>query len=537
MLSAAPSFETLALNRVTFGARDIDVQRIKQIGWKAWVEDQLHPPAGDDPDLAAMLDAQLMRIVYNGQPPTKGIAGWPDVNQQRPLNYLKADVSTLWTLVGNVEYSVAANELSRIQQELNAATWIRNTHSQYQVREVMADFWNNHFNVGRQADVYGSAALPIYDSQVIRPRALGNFRDLVEAVATSASMLKYLDNAASTASHPNENFARELLELHTLGRPAYFGITTPAYAGAPPGLNAAVNTGFSDEDVIQASRALSGWTLEDGQAGPAGTLPLTGKFTYNPLQHSAETGRFMGINLSTLADPMLQGRAVIEIAANHPATAAFVSTKIARRMFGDTPPQSVIDRATAAWRDNGDAPDQIARVVEAILLGGNEIGLPLAQAKLRRPYERLIAFFRTTDTLVKAFDLADVAVAALGDGLFVWPTPDGRPDVNAQWLTTSVNLYNWNLLLLILPLPAFATTLADQTPAAASASATSLVEHWVGRMVGYALRPQAMTALVNDVAGPAGALAAYRTGGIATIETALRRLVALIGSAPEFGFR
>lgn len=99
---------------------------------------------------------------------------------------------------------MAANELTRIQQELCAATWIRNTHSKFQLREFMADFWNNHFNIGRQADIFGSATLPIYDSEVIRPRVFGNFRDLLGAVAKSAAMLRYLNNAESTAALPTK---------------------------------------------------------------------------------------------------------------------------------------------------------------------------------------------------------------------------------------------------------------------------------------------------------------------------------------------
>ena len=120
----------------------------------------------------------------------------------------KQSVAELWVVPRNVETSIAADEFERIQEELNAATWVRNMRSSYQLREVMADFWNNHFNIGRQADMFAAAALPVYDAQVIRPRAFGNFHDLLTAVATSASMLRYLDNAASTAAHPNEELCR-----------------------------------------------------------------------------------------------------------------------------------------------------------------------------------------------------------------------------------------------------------------------------------------------------------------------------------------
>ena len=177
-------------------------------------------------------------------------------------------------------------------------------------------------------------------------------------------------------------------------------------------------------------------------------------------------------------------------------------------------------------------------MLAAILQDGDEIRAPLTQnSKLRRPYERIIAFFRTTDTIVNAFDLASSAATALGDGLYVWPTPEGRPDTDAQWLSTSANLYNWNLPLLLLALPALRTALGAQTPSSARASPTLLVEYWVERMLGYALRPAAMTALIEDAASPTGAMAAYASGGALNIENALRRLVALIATSPEFGVR
>jgi uncharacterized protein (DUF1800 family) len=474
-----------------------------------------------------------MHIAYRGQPPTKEIPGWPDVNEFRPLRTLTAGVAPLWDLARRVEVSVAANELERIEKEINAATWIRNTHAAYQVREFMVDFWNNHFAVGQQQDILTLAALPAYDGDVIRPRALGNFRDLLGAVARSAAMLMFLDNAASTASHPNENYAREIMELHTLGGSAYLGVD--ARRAPPPATVQGVTVagGFNDADVIQVSRALSGWTLEQGQPGPDGLLPYTGRFVFNPLQHSTNAASVLGVDLSSL-DGMAQGEKVLDLIAYHPATAAFLCTKLCRRIFGDNPPPSAVERAKTAWLDAREQPDQIRDVLGAIMMGP-EMGLP--PVKVRRPYERIIAFFRTTDTVVTAFDLANTAVAPLGDGIYVWPTPEGRPDVDSQWLTTPSNLYIWNLLLLLLLQPAIQSQLIVQTPRTAFDSAQALVEYWVGRMVGYRLRRSSMRALAGDEAEPWGSIAAYKTGGAANMENCLRRLVAMIASTPEFAMR
>lgn len=526
MLQTEPGFETLALNRTTFGARDRDVARVRQMGWTAWVEEQLRPPPGDDPDLAQHLSTQAMRIRYVGQPPTKNIVGWPDVDQLRPLNYLKMPVGQLWDLVGNVEYSVAANELSRIQEELAAANWIRNVHSAFQLREFMADFWNTHFSIGRQADQRAAAALPDYDANVIRPRVFGNFRDLLGAVAKSPAMLRYLNNGESTAERPNENYARELLELHTLGGDAYLGVAPTPQRSPYPGLFVTRGLGFSDQDVVTAARALSGWTHT-----------AAGQFVYNPAQHNTQASNFLGLDLSLMKDAMQQGNVVLDLLANHPLTAKFVVRKMVRRIFGENAPASVAARAEEAWLDARDKPDQLGRVTRAILTGP-EIGISYATAsKIRRPYERIIAFLRASDSVVNAFDLAVTAASALGDGLYAWPTPEGRPDDDAQWLSTSANLYNWNLLLLILDLPQIRTSLAAQTPREVTGSATNIVEYWAGRLLGYAPRASAMNALVADAAQPFGAAAAFASGGLANAERALRRLTALIACSSEFGRR
>lgn len=542
MLPPTASFERLALNRITFGAREADMKDVRDRGWAVWVAEQLAPPPGDEEAIIDRLARQTMRIAYAVQLPAGNSPGWPAVDERRRLNYLRADIATIWDMVGKTEISIAPNERARIQQELNAATWVRNTHAHYQVREFMADFWSNHFNVGRQEDVYAAAALAVYDLEVIRPRVFGNFRDLLEEVAKSAAMMRYLNNAVSGAAAPTENYARELLELHTLGASVYRGLSGAARgAGADvvsiDGLEVA--SGFTDADVVQAARALSGWTIEHGQPGPSAALPFTGRFIYNPLQHHAGSGAFMGVDLAPLRAPMAQGRKILDIVAAHPATAAFVCGKLCRHIFGDSPPPSVVERAIFAWTANRHRPDHIKRVLLAILLGDDQSGRDMAAApvKLRRPLERMIALFRSTDTNVNLFDRAADALVSLGDGLYAWPTPEGRPDSNAGWLSAAAALRFWNLMFDVMDHPAFTTSFAAQTPKEAFASPETVIEHWVGRMVGHALRPEAMKVLIEDVLTPFGVMAAHRSGGIANIEKALRRLAVLIATSPEFALR
>ena len=187
MLPTTPDLYRTAINRVTFGARDIDAQLAVTMGWAAWVDDQLNPPKGDDADLAAHIAQQTMHIEYAASDPTNTKGTWDAVNEERPLNYLVADVPTLWKIARGAGTTLPSQERTRLAQELAAVTWIRNAHSHYQLREFMVDFWHNHFNIGKNENALATALLPAYDRDAIRPNAFGNFRTLLEAIATSGS--------------------------------------------------------------------------------------------------------------------------------------------------------------------------------------------------------------------------------------------------------------------------------------------------------------------------------------------------------------
>lgn len=537
MLAAEPSFERIALSRVTFGARDVDEAYVQSVGWDAYVEEQLNPPEGDDPALAAHLAAQTMQITYRGEETPQG--GWPDVDEDRPLNYLNADTETLFNIALQSGKTVSFAEQARIQQEIAAASWIRAVHADYQIREFMVDFWHNHFNIGAQDNQFASVTLLVYDREAIRPLVLGNFREMLEANATSTAMLLYLDNAVSVAELPNENYARELLELRTMGEDAYLGVSNPSSSPVGLGNNIGVKApGFTDEDIIVASQALSGWTIEFGQQIDTigGRAPFTGNFLYNPLQHSTEAKDFMGVGLHNLDEPMEQGRKVLDIAAGHPATAEFICSKLTRRIFGDAPPAAVTERAVEAWTTHKDAPDQIKKVLEAILLDGPEIG-ELPQTKIRRPFERIMALFRTTDTFVNAHPFMNFLFAAMNDGLFAWPAPNGRPDVNGYWLSSSSNLSTWNYALFLHYFEEFASSFTAQTPESAQNSALQTVEYWVQRMIGYEPDSDLITILADDASGPAGVLTTINFGTAENVETTYARLAALISTSEAFSVR
>ena len=539
MLPATPSFERVALNRTTFGARDTDEAYVNQIGWAAWVGEQLNPPNGDDPDLAQHLAGQTMHIEYEAEQTPEG--SWPAVNEDRPLISLTATADDLWNISRQVGESLSFDEISRLQEEVAATTWIRATHSRYQLREVMTDFWHNHFSIGDDDDEAQRASLPSYDRDVIRAHVFGNFREMLEAVATSPAMLLFLDNAFSVADHPNENYARELIELHTLGADQYRGktpdvVTNTLESGGFEATELSEVPGFTDQDVIEASRALSGWTLEMGQwTANDEDLPDTGRFVFHLVQHNYNAGNFLGESLAPLAGSVEQGQRVLDIVAAHPGTATFVCTKICRRLFGDPVPSAVVDRAVAAWTEHQDAPDQIKRVMEAILLGGNEIGT-LPPQKVRRPFERLIAFLRTTDTVVNANTWFNYMLSSINDGIYRWPTPDGRPEDNEYWLTTGSTLTTWNLMIALVYMETNQVDLYQQTPVSAQGSVLQTVEYWVGRLLGYEPGGNAMNGLLDN-AMENELVFSMTTGEQDWIEHNFRQLVTLIATTEEFSYR
>ena len=378
-----------------------------------------------------------------------------------------------------------------------SSVYIRAAHSSYQLREVMTDFWLDHFSVWYDGDDIMRLSILIYDRDVIRPRVLGNFRDMLGAVAQSTAMQWYLDNAQSPAELPNENYAREIMELHTLGEDAYLGTVDPSSVEKDAN---GIAVGFTDQDIVEVSRAFSGWTVEYGQwAGDdEGNLPYTWLFTYSPYQHNTEAGMFMGQDLSSLTADMAQGERVMDILADHPATADFVVSKMVRRFFGENPPQAVLDRAIETWMENRSEPDQIQRVVESILLDGTEIG-DEPPSRLKRPFEKMVSAWRVMGATINASWAWMWVTRQTHDAAFDWPTPDGRPATNAYWLAGTQVMAAWNATYDMSHWgQPVSGDLLSEMPEETTDSAIAMTDFWVARMIGYELAsPEGYNELVD----------------------------------------
>lgn len=528
MLSATPSSERVALNRMAFGARPGDEELVRQIGLRAYVDAQLHPPTGmDDPMTHARLAQAKLRINYGAG------TNYPAVDEERGLALLYKPMPDLWS----VQQKAAAGtlpfaEVNRAVEELRCATWIRAVHSSWQLREVMTGFWHDHFNVNAAADNRILVSMPAYD-RVIRSQALGNFRKLIEGVATSTAMLLYLDNAKSQASRPNENYAREAMELHSLGRPAYLGQAYDAWHRVP-GAAEGRPSGFLDDDVFGAAKAFSGWTVAMGQRlNGRTTLANDGTFVYAPQLHSSAPARVLAVDLAPYAEPIAAGRKVLDLIAAHPATASHVATKIVRRLIGPRASQPLIDRAAAAFSANFHAPDQIARTLRVVLLDPEFTSYP--GQKLRRPFERIVALLRAVHAEVKPTATLFRALEQTGQKPFAWPTPDGHPDDDESWLGSNQELKTWNMQFGLFA--ASMGTNAFLLPQIEGVTGVdAALELLSSRLVGHQLSAQTYSALLDDALLPGG----LRDGLIAKGprgEAALQRMAGLMAAADEFAYR
>ena len=435
------------LSRLCYAAHPEDTAEVRRSGFPSWLDGQLDAKTRADPDLESRIHAFRLQIKYpagNGELTPAGLPkNWGAVDEMRPLAYLDAPLEKAWALL-DPKAARPHEEQIRPEQEVMAATVLRAAHSRAQLYEQMVAFWHDHFNVLATDDRKVGFALPSYDREAIRPHALGNFRDLVEAVAKSPAMLVYLSNASSRAGAANENYGRELMELHTLGRDAYLNDHYNRWRNVP-GAGEGKPQGYIDEDVYEAARAFTGWTIENGQRiDGASELPRTGKFVYVESWHDGYQKRVLASEFEPFAAPMADGRKVLDLVAFHPATARFLSAKLCRRFVSDIPPRSLVDSAAKVWVETAKKPDQIAQVVKHIALS-KEFAASRGQ-KPRSPLALAVTFARATGLDLQPTQPLFHQLGLCGQRLFGWATPDGRPTSADYYFTPEYLRERWVLV-------------------------------------------------------------------------------------------
>src|SRR5688500_11017757 len=442
-----------ALNRLSFGPRPGDVQKVRAIGLDKWIEQQLHPERIDDSRLDAFV-ARYPAINRSSNDLLRQYA--EELRERRQMRRNEPDnMSGADSVAMRRERQQRYNLTRQVVTQLQSSRVARAVASERQLQEVMTDFWHNHFSIYAQKGQAQPYYLNDFDRNVIRPRALSKFRDLLGAVAESPAMLWYLDNARSVAdsgqptlSGPNarramgaprgggaaarraarramqqqqqpvqrqrrglnENYGRELLELHTLG----------------------VDGGYTQQDVINVARAFTGWTIQTPQQG--------GGFIFRPQVHDAGEKVVLGHKLRA-GRGKEDAEEVLDILARSPVTARFIATKIARRFVSDTPPKELVDRAAQVFlRTDGD----IREVVRAIVTSPEFFSQQAFRAKVKSPFEVVVSAMRALNAEPDSTPRTAQMIAYLGQPIFGHQAPNGWPETGESWMNTGAILNRIN---------------------------------------------------------------------------------------------
>ena len=504
---ALPTLATIVLNRAAYGPRPGVFDANTFLAF---------PGATDSERLINFIDWQLNPDSIDDSICDTHITAANLVTLTKSLTQLWAD-----------HYESPNGERILPLQEVITATFIRGMYSQRQLFEIITAFWHNHFSIYAWDYQYASATWVHYDRDVIRAHALGNFRAMLGAVATSPAMLYYLNNNINQAGGPNENWAREVFELHTLGAENYLGTQAQSNVPGYP-LNP---IGFVDPDIFEATRCFTGWRVNDGD------YPLqtsTGEFYYHEPWHDHFQKFVLGQFLPANSGPMEDGLKVLDMLAAHPGTARFISRKLCRRLISDDPPQSVVNAAAAEFSANINAPDQIKRVLRVILLSDafqNTFG-----DKIKQPSEAALSMLRAINADFFPSQEFIWNYEAMGQPMFEHRSPDGYSDLKESWSNTTSFLKRWQIALSITEntFTGISTDIVSQMPGSYT-TANAIVDFWIERIVGRPLTSEAQRSrLVDFMRGP------YSAGFTLTpsyISNVLPRLTALILMSPDFQLR
>lgn len=510
---AAPSLARLAYSRIGFGPRPEDLPTLSAFDLTTFVDAQLDVEAIDD----AACDAAIANL---DRTDPQGL--------QVPL-----PSASLNELEAYREQSLAAGGWpnGNLQRHLWTVTYTRALLSKRQLLEVMVDFWTNHLQTNFQSHLkYWE------DHHVIRQHALGNFRDLIGASAKSPSMLHFLSNTYSDGSNPNENYARELMELHTLG----------SYSRVP-GVGFLTKPNYSETDVHTVAQILSGWTT---MGAPDRAYHFNAGRAW-PRHHWQEKQLWLGGDRPIFFPHggEEQGEQLLDVLAEHPSTAYFLAFKLCRRFISDFPdtfcPDAIEAGAQAFLASHGD----IRVTVRAILLHP-KFAASWGQ-KIKRPFEYFVGVLRAlgvTEMINFLPDDWDDALGArffeqqiemLGQKLFEFSAPTGLPDVRFAWWNSNQLFGRWNLANALVSRYFGDQTSANAAPTnaaldawiAAPATATQVIDRLLDRCVGRAIEPDDRSALI-DYLGDSNPHAAITSASLR-----LRPVIAAVAASPYAQWR
>lgn len=489
-LAAQPPAAVRWLTKATYGHTAADLMAFNALGandnarWAAWLDQQLNPAGIND-------SACQTRI---------NTANYVSLNKTVPQLWADHHESPDWS--------------TRMlpQEEVECATVIRAIYSQRQLFERMVGFWHDHFNV-YSADGDTGPMYVHYDRDVIRTHALGNFRTMLGAVARSPSMLFYLDNYDSRGANFNENYARELIELHTLGVENYYGANmspwhVPCIASEEVHCDPGMPAGFVDNDVYEAAAALTGWSLKNGYWEYPNDND--GTFVYRPEWHQHNNKLFLGLWMPANQPAMEDGEQVFDRLCQHPGTARHIAGKLCRRFVGDNPSQGLIDSVAADFANHRNDGNQIALMLRTIL-ESTEFKATWGEG-MRRPFESTMSALRAlgaeftpkpddSDTWTVSEEFFG-RLQQTGHRPFRWVPPNGYPDNIEAWSSSGSLGMTLRLLRHLPRLPQDRSSnpppLADivgQTqaalPAIADRTASNIIAFWCQQILGW--QPQPLT--------------------------------------------
>ncbi len=376
------------LNRLAFGPR-FDAQReVVQLGWKEWARQQLRPASIDDSECEALVRGRCAS--------------------------LSLSLSELAALAEERSSDIRNESRQRIKDELRESVLLRAVYSRRQCQEVIVEFWRNHFNVDVSKVPFLAAH---YEEHVLRKFAFGRFDEFLLATAQHPAMLVYLDNYISNSRGINENYARELMELHTLG----------------------VDNNYTQNDVISLARILTGWSCGWDDHGQGRDYA----FRFTPHDHDQQPCRLIDIELDG-QDGLLDGQRAIRYLAHHPGTARFIATKLCRYLIDDSPPQELVDRVASVFIESG---GQLVDVYGAIIFSPEFARLATYRAKFKTPFEFSASTLRATDARIGSAKAIFRELESMGQPIYECVEPTGYADQREAWLDPGVMIYRWNFAI------------------------------------------------------------------------------------------